>query len=354
MKKPSHISTQSLVVISFFTVFALAHTQQTAFAKTSCTVLTRDLSKGSTNSNSGYQVSSLQKFLYSSGYLKTSPTGRYGDQTVTAVKKFQLAKGIIANGKTGPLTRSAIEKASCSAPIAAAPSNATTNQTPPQPPTNSNIIISSGNTGNGTISTPASGAQLTIGQKYAIQWSGSNTQSSISILLKDANGAGAGYVAKSLSGSTNQYTWTTGNVSVAGQQANVVTPGNYQISIIDDVSFGSAFNIKSGVFSIAAAPLFINHILPSQAPADGKTTVVLYGSGYGSSTRAILTGPAMTYNPIIVPQYVSGDGTLIWFYIPQYVTPGQYQVSVYNNYSSDPLATSTPSNSASIQITQGS
>ena len=332
-----------------------------ARASTSCTILTKDLSLGSTNSTSKYQVSALQNFLYSEGYSKTPATGRYGSLTVAAVKKFQAAHSLSAVGKVGSLTRAAIEKMSC---VATAPlttplvNTISTNTTPSSTTsTNQNIIIASGNitsaTG-GTVNAPGQWAHLTTGQKYLIQWTGGNNQSSVSVVLKDASGAGAGYVAQNLSGSTNQYNWTVGNVSVAGQQATVVPPGNYQLSVIDDQSFGSSFTAKSSLFSIAEAPLFINHILPPQVPNDGKTTVVLYGSGFSSSTRAMLSGNTMSYTPIITPQYISSDGTLIWFYVPQYVTPGAYNVSLYNKYvSSDPLATSTPSNTVSLQITQG-
>ena len=340
----------------------------TVLAKTDCTILTQNLSHGATNSNSGFQVTSLQNFLYASSYLSVSPTGRYGDLTVAAVKKFQSVAGVNSIGVVGPATRAAIKKISCStSTISTTTSNATAPSLCPNgmtlfsncataPSGLASAVITTIPTSllqNYPISSPSTGTKLTTGQKYSIQWTGGNNQPSIDILLKDQNEAGAGYVAASLSGTTNSYNWTVGNVSIAGQQDAVVPPGDYQLSVVDDASFGSTFNIKSGIFSITEAPLYIVHILPTQAPADGKTTVVLYGSGFSSLTRVTLTGP-YPYNPTIIPQFVSSDGSFIWFYVPQYITAGQYQVSVSNSYSSlvDTTATSTPSNSVNLQVNQ--
>lgn len=339
------------------------------FAKTSCTILTKNLSYGSTNSSSGSQVTSLQNFLYSAGYLSTPATGRYGDLTVASVKKFQTAKGISAIGTVGPQTRVAIQKVSC--PISTVNSALTTSvaevlcpngntltsscAVAPGGVTTVPIPVSTPTPENNPIFSPTTGSRLTIGQKYLIQWTGGNSQSIISVLLKDQNGAGAGWVSDSLSGTTNSYNWTVGNVSIAGQQPAVVPPGNYQLNVIDNASYGSALTLKSRIFSIAEAPLYIAHVLPTSVPADGKTTVILYGSGFSNLTKVVLAGSGY-YNPVIVPRFVSADSSFLWFFVPQYVTSGQYQVSVYNDYSSadssNALATSTPSNQVNLQVNQ--
>ena len=314
------------------------------FAKAGCTILTKDLVYGSTNSSSGSQVTLLQAFLYSNGFLSASPTGRFGNLTVTAVKKFQSSEGISSIGSVGPMTRATIKKISCP-----------TNVVAETPVVNTNIstiattqVAAAALPVSYSIFVPIAGTQLTTGQKFSVQWDGGDNQTSVSLMLKDSHGAGAGYVAASLSGKTHSYNWTIGNVSVAGQQDTVVPPGDYQLNVIDDTSFGRVFNIKSGIFSIKETPLFISHILPTQVPADGKTTVVLYGNGFSSLTRITLSG---LYNSTITPQYISADGNFIWFYVPQYFTPGQYQVSVYNNYlNSYTSATSTPSNYVNLQI----
>lgn len=309
-------------------------------AKATCTILTKDLVFGDTNSSSGSQISALQSFLYSKGFLSVSPTGRFGSLTASAVKKFQLSEGISAIGSVGPITRSAIKKVSCYSVITGETSTSNTNVVT-QPVATPVPVYN-------PIYTPASGAQLITGQKYFVQWEGGDNQVSVSLMLKDSNGAGAGHVASSLSGRTHSYNWTVGNVSLAGQQSVVIPPGDYQLNVIDDATYGSVFNIKSGMFSVKESPLFISHILPTQVPADGKTTVILYGSGFNSLTRVILSS---LYNSTLTPQYVSPDGSFIWFYAPQYLSPGEYKVSVYNNYSNSyTSATSTPSNYVTLQV----
>lgn len=53
----------------------------------------------------GDPVKKLQKALKSAGYYSGSTDGYYGEDTVTAVKKFQRAKGLKADGKAGPATQ---------------------------------------------------------------------------------------------------------------------------------------------------------------------------------------------------------------------------------------------------------
>ena len=334
-------------------------------AQSNCTILNNNLGYGSTNSNSGSQVTMLQNFLYSNGYLSVAPTGRYGDMTISAVKKFQTTQGISAIGVVGPATRAAVQKVSC---LVSTDQISTTNTTSAN--TSTTILCSNGNTlasncavapgvisaapvsvsKNYLISSPSTGTQLTIGQKYLIQWTGSAKQPIINVLLKDASGAG--YVSGDLLGTANNYSWTVGNVSIVGQQTVMVPPGDYQLSVIDNASYGSVFNIKSGIFKIKEVPLYVNSVLPKQVYADGQTTVVLYGRGFNGLTRIKLNGIGY-YNPVVVPQHVSPDGSFVWFYVPQSVDSGQYQVSVYNDYASlNDLATSTPSNSVNLQINQ--
>ena len=55
-------------------------------------------------------VLELQKSLSTLGYLSSSPTGYYGGVTESAVKKFQIAKGIIATGYVGRETRTELNR----------------------------------------------------------------------------------------------------------------------------------------------------------------------------------------------------------------------------------------------------
>ena len=59
------------------------------------------------------QVSDLQDFLQSKGYLNSEPTGYFGLMTFQAVKSFQSANGISPTGYVGPLTRGKIASQSC-------------------------------------------------------------------------------------------------------------------------------------------------------------------------------------------------------------------------------------------------
>ena len=61
----------------------------------------RTLSSGSR----GYDVYVLQQKLKSLNYLSIEPSGYYGSDTVAAVKAFQAANGLKADGSTGPIVR---------------------------------------------------------------------------------------------------------------------------------------------------------------------------------------------------------------------------------------------------------
>lgn len=59
-------------------------------------------------------IYTLQKFLKDIGYLKTEPTGYFGNLTRLAVKDFQWENGIESTGFVGPLTRAKMKAKSCS------------------------------------------------------------------------------------------------------------------------------------------------------------------------------------------------------------------------------------------------
>ncbi len=86
----------------------LLSTNSYAFAS-SCTTLTKNLSRGRTDS----QVSELQQFLFDKGYLTTTPNGYFGTLTTVAVKKFQADNKLTQTGRVGPLTRSMVSTLSC-------------------------------------------------------------------------------------------------------------------------------------------------------------------------------------------------------------------------------------------------
>ena len=66
-----------------------------------------------TDATTNGDVSYIQDFLISKGFLSGSPTGYYERLTVTAVKAYQRSIGVSQTGNVGPLTKNYIEKETC-------------------------------------------------------------------------------------------------------------------------------------------------------------------------------------------------------------------------------------------------
>ena len=77
----------------------------------SCTLLTYNLTLGSRDLRTGGNVTVLQNFLRSAGYLNSESSGYFGSLTLKAVKDYQKANGISAYGYVGPITRASINPA---------------------------------------------------------------------------------------------------------------------------------------------------------------------------------------------------------------------------------------------------
>ena len=78
-----------------------------------CVALNNNLRYRSRDTNTKGEVSTLQDFLQSQGYLNSEPTGFFGLMTLKAVKDFQSANGIAPTGVVGPITRAKIKVISC-------------------------------------------------------------------------------------------------------------------------------------------------------------------------------------------------------------------------------------------------
>ena len=76
---------------------------------TTCTKLTKTLSKGSENS----EVLKLQDFLFDKGYLTANPNGYFGEATRKAVLKLQRDAGLKLDGVVGVTTRRNILSGTC-------------------------------------------------------------------------------------------------------------------------------------------------------------------------------------------------------------------------------------------------
>lgn len=65
------------------------------------------------DASTGGEVTELQDFLISVGFLKTQSTGYFGLGTFTAVKQFQRSVGLNPTGYVGTLTKAKIKSQSC-------------------------------------------------------------------------------------------------------------------------------------------------------------------------------------------------------------------------------------------------
>src|SRR4051812_17542597 len=92
----------AVAVVGVGSVSAQINTSAQNTSTTSCVSLTYDLTKDSKDSKTGNQVTLLQRFLISKGYLnaKLAPgSAVFSSGTLVAVQKFQKDSGITpANG----------------------------------------------------------------------------------------------------------------------------------------------------------------------------------------------------------------------------------------------------------------
>ena len=314
-----------------------------------CVNLSANLYQGLNDSGISGQVTMLQHFLAAEGYLTATPNGHFGPSTFSAVKKFQSVQGISAIGEVGPATRAAIERISCAATTAPVYTPSATNAVPVVSPaslisallpTSSGVPIS----GSVMVTSIPTGSTIVEGKSLTLEW---NSQSGVNynILLEDQYGVGQGYIASYVQG--GQYTWTTGNVSVSGSGNQTISPGVYRIHVENATTGVAATDPISGTFTINPIPLNIADIIPTSAPADAKTTVILYGSGFNTSSRINVD----TLYSITSPAYVSPDGTALAFTIPTSVSAGEHSISVANTYSISTTTATALSNAVNIAIT---
>ena len=78
-----------------------------------CANLAVSFGYGARDNTSVANVSMLQDFLSTNGYLKVTPNGFFGKGTLAAVKAFQSANGITPTGYVGPYTRAKIQQIDC-------------------------------------------------------------------------------------------------------------------------------------------------------------------------------------------------------------------------------------------------
>jgi peptidoglycan hydrolase-like protein with peptidoglycan-binding domain len=87
-------------------------------APATCLDFSTNLSRGAESN----LVLSIQNFLFTKGFLKVTPNGYFGPSTFAAVKAYQATNGFAQVGNTGPMTRAAIKRDSCTASVGTDPS----------------------------------------------------------------------------------------------------------------------------------------------------------------------------------------------------------------------------------------
>ncbi len=238
----------------------------------------------------------------------------------------------IGHRKGGPLTRSTIKQKSCAtAYIPIAPANDQT------------ASVGASISSDPAITLPAAGSQLTIGKTYAVAWNQAPSYM-YSLILQSQSGSGEGYILKDQTSST-QYAWQAGRVysSALSDYTNVAT-GTYRVRLIQPSKGMSASDPVSGWFTLASAPLSIASMSPGSAQNNNRTSVVLYGSGFTTSSTVRFDG---IYGPYASILYVSPDGTVIVFSVPSGISPGIHPVMVV-----DPSGST--SNVQSLSVIAGS
>lgn len=78
-----------------------------------CFYLQNDFDYRSTDGNTSGQVSMLQRFLISMGYLEGGADGRFGNKTLFALKNFQRDNALNSIGHVDSLTREKINSIGC-------------------------------------------------------------------------------------------------------------------------------------------------------------------------------------------------------------------------------------------------
>ncbi|MDE1874980.1 MAG: peptidoglycan-binding protein [Patescibacteria group bacterium] len=299
-----------------------------AFA--ACPNLTLDLSYGVTDRTAGGQVLALQEFLVSEHYLSATPNGVFGPATLSGTIAFQAANNVPPTGYVGPLTRSAVALKACSAPV---PVTAST-PTPAVSTSGTSVVV------------PGGGESLSIGQTYTVEWN-APSGNVYNVVLEDATGTPQGFI---VAGSyARQFSWNIGVVNNAGSSATeTVPPGTYKIRVENAATGAQSSDQESGVFTIGDS-VNISQVFPQTAPADGKTTVIFYGSGFNSNSMIDIYGYGN-----ISPMYVSPDGRAMALTIPADVFPGIHSVAVMNTYTASDASggatTQTYSNTMNITV----
>ena len=284
-----------------------------ALSASACPTIERTLRLGAR----GVDVSALQMYLKSRGYLTANATGYFGVQTEAGVKKFQAEQGVVASGTAsstgfgvfGAKTRAAL------AHVCALPSAPTPTPTPTPTPSPAQAAP--------TLTLTATPSTITSGQSMTLTWS-------------------TGY-ATSCSSTGSEIPGTVGaNGSV------VVSPINSAVYTLVCTGAGGSVSVSASVEVKAKVPVAIPPTVSYTSPSGGPTGIQLtvYGTHFGT-TNTVIFSTAVTS---IRMAATSTDEKTISFQVPFDTPVGTYGVSVVN----DADALSRQSNSVNYMVTNPS
>ena len=159
-------------IIALFLVISVLFGASNSFAQTGdvdpnptasqCVSLQNNLRYRDRDINKNGEVSTLQDFLQSKGYLNSEPTGYFGLLTLKAVRDFQNANGILpVSGYVGPITKAKIKALTCGDYVPTVPPTTTTTPTPTTTNTNLPSGCLSGQNFSSTTGLACNGSQGT-------------------------------------------------------------------------------------------------------------------------------------------------------------------------------------------------
>jgi peptidoglycan hydrolase-like protein with peptidoglycan-binding domain len=331
MKKISIIL--ALLILSFNVVDAQESNTELD-VPTPCAALSHNMRIGSNDSQTDGDVSGLQTFLQDEGYLKSDPTGYFGNSTFKAVKKFQAKYGIPQVGSVGSVTRKKIQLLSCeivSDPVSVEETTSTSSLSGfallPQAKISLKLISPI------TLTFPQASSTIKMGQTYNITWDTTD----VSNLTYTIHLVGGSFGSTDIVlGKTN-----AGSKSLSWQIPASLSPGSvYQILIESELG-GKAL---SGNFSIVP-PDQNTPVIRSLTSTQGRGGDRIVISGSNFSTRVTLSlvqflkdnKVIATLDPSIRNPYaISIDGTIINLVIDPIfaanVEPGVYQMRIANPF----------------------
>ncbi len=292
-----------------------------------CISLSNNLSLRSRDSSTNGEVSTLQGFLQENGFLASDPTGYFGNLTLNAVKAFQNQYGLLSYGYVGPVTRQAIQKATCGDNVISTVPTVEFIGTP-------TLGLEYDSNGKETFLVGKATVKITAGNTPMTTY---NSSVGYILSFSGASGlVGSNSVIYSVSGpdSTNNNVTIPANTSATFYIRNTVKPselfsGSYHLQ-----PNGLTYNFSSNNYQTVSASSFVNaqpsnsvtiigetspyisSITPpsSEAGLDGKVNIT--GVRFDPNTNLVSVGG------IVLTLPSTNNGTTISF------TPGNNGISV--------------------------